>query len=221
MRLKSWIACLSAAALISLQAAVPAAAKDRAGGGELKIAAKPAADEKKAEAPKGAVKKAKDRCKDGEPSKVGKYEISKGKNLPASISKPLADGKGDAEKGLGWMAHRRLGNCLACHEITKVLDLAKTKSQIEITDLNGKTSKMPLGTHGHIGPSLDGVADRYTEGELRMLVVNAKKIFPDTIMPAFHRNDGFTNVHPDCDGLAILSAAQVEDVVAFLKTLKE
>ncbi len=188
------------------------------------VAAAPAAAQEKPAADKAAAakpKKAPKRCRDGEPAEVASYEVSKGKNLPASIDKPLTTEAGDADRGLGWMAHRRLGNCIACHQISKVEKMAETKPDIEVTDLNGKKSKMPLGTHGYIGPGLDGVADRYTEGELRMLVVDPKKNFPDTIMPAFHKNAGFLDVFPDCKGLAILSAGQVEDVVAFLKTLKE
>lgn len=172
--------------------------------------------------PKAAVKKQakKDRCKDGEPSEVANYKIGKGKAFEKAINEPLAGKKGDAARGLQWMAHRRLGNCLACHEISKVLERAEKEPNIEITSDDGKKSSMPLGIHGEIGPSLDGVASRYTEGELRMLVVDPKLAFPDTIMPAFHKNSGFTRPHPDCQGLAILNAQQVEDVVAFLKTLK-
>ncbi|MGD9784106.1 MAG: sulfur oxidation c-type cytochrome SoxX [Hyphomicrobiaceae bacterium] len=214
MRRHAWIVALAGTAMLAAAALPgPLAAQDKA----AKATAKATAEAK----PAAPAKKAKDRCKDGEPAEVAKYTVSKGKNLPASIDKPLASAAGDANRGLGWMAHRRLGNCLACHEISKVEELAKKQGQIEVKTLDGKTAKMPLGVHGHIGPTLDGVAERYTEGELRMLVVNPKKIFPETIMPAFHRNSGFTTVHPDCEGLSILSAAQVEDVVSFLKTLKE
>lgn len=166
-----------------------------------------------------AAPKKKERCVDGEPSEVAAYKIGRGEVLGKAINEPLAGNTGDAEKGLQWMAHRRLGNCLACHKISKVLDMAEKKPNIEVT-IDGKKASMPLGIHGEIGPSLDGVASRYTEGELRILVVDPKTAFPDTIMPAFHKNSGFTRVHPDCQGLAILSAQQVEDVVAFLKTLK-
>lgn len=167
-----------------------------------------------------AAPKAKDRCQDGEPSEVASYKTSKGETLEKAINEPLDGKTGDADKGLGWMAHRRLGNCLACHKISKVLAMAEKTPNIQVTTLDGKKSSMPLGIHGEIGPPLDGVAERYTEGELRMLVVNPKTAFPDTIMPAFHKNSGFTRVHPDCQGLAILNAQQVEDVVAFLETLK-
>jgi sulfur-oxidizing protein SoxX len=207
MRQNLWIAPLAAVALLASGGVISSSlAQD-----------KPAAKKEAAAKPKKAPK----RCRDGEQAEVASYKVTKGKHLPAAIDKPLTKEAGNGDRGLGWMAHRRLGNCLACHSISKVEEMAQKKPQIEVTDLNGKTSKMPLGTHGHIGPSLDGVADRYTEGELRMLVVNPKKIFPDTIMPAFHRNSDFLDVYPDCKGLTILSAGQVEDVVAFLKTLKE
>lgn len=169
---------------------------------------------------KAAPKASKDRCKDGETSEVVAYTISKGPNLENAINEALSDKPGDPEKGLQWMAHRRLGNCLACHEISAVLERAEKTPNIEVTNLAGQTSSQPLGNHGEIGPSLDGIASRYSEGELRMLVVDPKAVFPDTIMPAFHKNSGFTRVHPDCQGLTILSAQQVEDVVAFLGTLK-
>jgi sulfur-oxidizing protein SoxX len=205
MRHNLWIAPLAAVALLASGGVISSSlAQD-----------KPAAKKEAAAKPK------KKRCKDGEQAKVANYTVTKGKNVAASIDKPLTADAADANRGLGWIAHRRLGNCLACHVVTKVEEIAKKKPTIEVTDLNGKTSKMPLGTHGHIGPALDGVADRYSEGELRMMVVDPKKNFPDTIMPAFHKNSGFTTVYPDCEGLSILSAGQVEDVVAFLKTLKE
>lgn len=179
-------------------------------------------------APKGAAvldakpapKANKERCRDGETSEVVAYKTSKGPQLAKAINESLTGKPGDPDKGLQWMAHRRLGNCLACHETTKVLSRAEKTPNIEVTNLAGQSSSQPLGNHGEVGPSLDGVASRYSEGELRMLVVDPKAAFPDTIMPAFHKNTGFTRVHPDCQGLTILSAQQVEDVVAFLNTLK-
>lgn len=161
------------------------------------------------------------KCKDGEPSHVAKYTVSKGENATAAINAPLDGLQGNAGDALKWMAHRRLGNCLACHLISKVEEMAKTQPTIVVAvKKNGKKVKMPLGSSGKIGPPLDGVAERYTEGELRMLVVNPKKDFPDTIMPAFHKNSGFLRPSKGCVGKAVLSAQQVEDVVAYLKTLK-
>lgn len=123
-----------------------------------------------------------------------KYEI-----VDNGISKSLTGKSGDAAKGEKTFTNRKLGNCLACHQVTAI-------------------PSQPF--HGEIGPSLDGVADRYSEAQLRMQVVNAKVINPDTIMPAFYRTDGFERVLKKFQGKPILNAEQVEDVLAYLKTLK-
>lgn len=123
-----------------------------------------------------------------------KYEI-----VDSGISKSLTGKSGDAAKGEKTFTNRKLGNCLACHQVTSI-------------------PSQPF--HGEIGPSLDGVAGRYNEAQLRMQVVNAKVINPDTIMPAFYRNDGFERVLKKFQGKSILNAEQVEDVIAYLKTLK-
>ena len=153
------------------------------------------------------------KCKDGETDKIAKYELSKGENLDQAINASLTGAAGDAKKGLKWMTHRRLGNCIACHEVKQISDLAKPD------DLKSLKS---YGFHGAVGPALDGVAGRFTEGELRLIIVDIKKAMPDanSIMPSFHRAEGFNRVHKDCVGQAVLSAERVEDVVAYLKTLK-
>ena len=157
--------------------------------------------------------KKKAKCKDGETDQIAKYELGKGENLASAINASLTGKAGDAKMGLKWMTHRRLGNCIACHEIKQVSNLAKPD------DLN---SLKKYAFHGEVGPALDGVAGRYTEGELRLLIVDIKKAMPDadSIMPSFHRADGFNRVHKDCVGQVVLSAERVEDVVAYLKTLK-
>lgn len=161
------------------------------------------------------------KCKDGEPSHVSKYKAVKGASLDFAIKEPLAGKKGNAGDALKWMAHRRLGNCLACHKISKVVAMSKKTPYIVVAvKKNGKEVKMPLGFPGNIGPPLDGVGGRYTAGELRMLVVDPKRDFPDTIMPAFHKNTGFLRVPKGCKGKAILNEQQIEDIVAYLGTLK-
>jgi len=75
--------------------------------------------------------------------------------------------------------------------------------------------------HGEVGPPMDGVADRWTEAELRGIVTNSKMMFEGTIMPAFYVDSGYTRPLDDFAGKSILTAQQVEDVVAYLMTLKE
>ena len=158
--------------------------------------------------------KKKVKCKDGEVEEVAKFELSKGENIDQAINQSLTGKPGDPVKGLKWMVHRRLGNCIACHEVSKILEKANP---------NDLKSLKTYGFHGKIAPTLDGVADRYSEGELRLIVVSAKQAFPDadTIMPGFHVNDAYHRVIEDCKGHAILSAERIEDVVAYLKTLKD
>jgi len=123
------------------------------------------------------------------------YEIVGGTSIPRS----LTDRPGDPGKARAVIIERSVGNCLACHQIPALDDV-------------------PF--HGDVGPSLANVANRYSEGELRLLIVNPKARFPDTMMPAFYRKNGFFRVLPKHKGKTILTAGQVEDVVAFLLTLK-
>lgn len=81
--------------------------------------------------------------------------------------------------------------------------------------------------HGNVGPSLDGVGDRWSAAELRSIIVNAKVMYEGTVMPSFYRVSGFYRPGDGYTGKAateiapLLTAQQVEDVVAFLGTLKE
>ncbi|HEX2655009.1 MAG TPA: sulfur oxidation c-type cytochrome SoxX [Xanthobacteraceae bacterium] len=115
-----------------------------------------------------------------------------------SLPKSLTGAPGNADAGKKVFLTRTLGNCLACHQVTSL-----------------KSEEF----HGEFGPPLDGVAGRYTEAQLRLIVADPKRIFPDTVMPAFYKNDGLNRVRPEFVGKPILTAAQIEDVVAFLKTL--
>lgn len=117
-----------------------------------------------------------------------------------AVTAALTDTAGDPEAGRKWFVGRKLGNCLACHMNSKVQD-----EQF----------------HGEVGPPLDGVADRWSEAELRGILVNAKQMFDGTIMPAFYKDGGYTRPLDKFEGKPILTAQQVEDVLAYLKTLKE
>lgn len=124
-----------------------------------------------------------------------------------AVAESLTGQPGDPENGAMVMKTKSIGNCISCHEITALNDA-------------------PF--HGEIGPTLDGVADRWSEAEIRGIVSNAKNTYPGTMMPAYYKVDGFVRPGNAYTGKApegpldpLLSAQQIEDVVAFLVTLKE
>ena len=73
---------------------------------------------------------------------------------------------------------------------------------------------------GNVAPSLAGVGARLSEGQIRLRIVDSSRVNPTTIMPAYYKSDGLTRVAPAHRGKTVLSAQQIEDVVAFLVTLK-
>jgi len=107
---------------------------------------------------------------------------------------------GDPAEGRKIFKNRKLGNCLACHV----------------------NSDMPEEQfHGEVGPPLDGVADRWEADDLRGIVSNAKMTFEGTIMPAFYNVSNANRPLEKFANKPILSAQQVEDVIAYLQTLTE
>lgn len=127
--------------------------------------------------------------------------------VDGAVEVSLTGQPGDASAGAEIM-NKGAGNCIACHQVS---DLAH------------------LPFHGEIGPPLDGVADRWTVPELRGIVANAKVMFPDSRMPSFYKTEGFVRLgdaftgkaHGDGEVQPLLTAQQIEDVVAYLLTLKE
>lgn len=116
-----------------------------------------------------------------------------------AVAESLTGQPGDPKKGREIFADRKLGNCLACHANK---------------DLSGQLF------HGTVGPAMDGVATRWEPQQLRAIVVNAKQVFGEqTVMPGFYTLDVGVNVAEDFQGKTILSAQEVEDVVAYLGTL--
>lgn len=115
----------------------------------------------------------------------------------SAIPAPLADAAGDAARGQAIATDRARGNCLACHALP-----------------------VPEPLQGNVGPDLGGVASRLSEGEMRLRVVDPKIVNAETAMPAYYRVDGLFRVRQDMAGRPILAAQEIEDVVAYLRTLK-
>lgn len=132
---------------------------------------------------------------------AGNVEPNEVKFVDGEIAMSLTGSSGDAAKGRDVFINRKKGNCLACH-------------------VNKEISEQSF--HGKIGPPLDGVAGRWEEAELRAILVNSKVVLgEDTIMPSFYRLKNGARTMKKFVGKTILSAEQVEDVLAYLKTLEE
>lgn len=127
--------------------------------------------------------------------------------VDGAVDQSLSGVPGDPAEGRKIVGSKGLGNCVACHMVTDL-------------------EEIPF--HGEIGPMLDGAGERWTEAELRGIVSNAKIMFEDSVMPSFYKTEGFTRPGKAYTGKAaddtfapLLSAQQIEDVVAYLVTLKE
>lgn len=116
-----------------------------------------------------------------------------------SIETPLCDLSGDAARGKAIVTDSDKGNCLACHQFP----------------IDG------VEAYGTIGPPLEGIASRVPEGFIRLRVVDTRNINPMSIMPGFYRDPDLINrPAKKYTGRTFLTAQQVEDVIAYLMTLK-
>ncbi len=114
-----------------------------------------------------------------------------------AIRRPLTVVAGDPVRGREVLAGRD-GNCLLCHVVP------------------GTGARFM----GNLGPSLSGVGARLNAGQLRLRIVNPSRLNPGTIMPSYYRVEGLIRVAPAYRGKPVLTAQQIEDLVAFLGTLK-
>ncbi|MFO1087536.1 MAG: sulfur oxidation c-type cytochrome SoxX [Reyranellaceae bacterium] len=116
-----------------------------------------------------------------------------------AIARSLTGQPGDAVRGRMIVASRSIGLCLLCH--------------------SGPIPEERF--QGTLAPSLAGAGARWSEGQLRLRIVDGTRLNPDTIMPAYYRTMGLQHVAKSFTGKTILTAEQIEDVVAYLATLKE
>lgn len=116
-----------------------------------------------------------------------------------AVDEPLGGVAGDAARGRGIVLDRRKGNCLICHSIPSVKE----------------------SFQGVLGPSLRRVAKRLTVAQIRLRIIDQSRINPATIMPPFYRVKNLRNVASEYRSKPALNIQDVEDVVAYLATLKE
>ena len=115
------------------------------------------------------------------------------------IPQSLTGAKGDPARGRAIVANRQVGLCLLCH--------------------SGPFPEERF--QGDLAPDLRGAGARWSEPELRLRMADSGRINPASIMPAYQKTDGLARVAPAWRGKPILSAEQIEDVVAFLMTLTD
>lgn len=121
------------------------------------------------------------------------FEVTAQDTIPAS----LTGSKGDPARGREIVKNRQVGLCLLCH--------------------SGPFPEERF--QGNLAPDLRS-ASQLTEGQIRQRLVDPSRANPRTIMPAYYRTEGLTRVAPSLRGKTILSAEQIEDVVAYLRTLR-
>jgi sulfur-oxidizing protein SoxX len=120
-----------------------------------------------------------------------------GDGIPAA----LADTPGDALRGRAIVVDRTRGQCLLCH-----------RGPFDATPLERQ--------QGTLASDLGGAGTRWSAAQLRLRIADPKRLDRGTIMPAYFRADGYTRVAAVWQGRTALTAQEVEDVVAFLQTLK-
>jgi sulfur-oxidizing protein SoxX len=115
------------------------------------------------------------------------------------MPQPLTAAPGDAARGRAIVASRQTSACLLCHSAP----IAEERFQ------------------GDLATDLAGAGGRWTEAQLRLRLVDARRLNPASIMPAYYRVEGLQRVGAAWQGRSILSAQQIEDVLAWLRTLRD
>ncbi len=111
-----------------------------------------------------------------------------------AIPEPLTAQPGDPTRGRVIFVERERGHCVICHQ----LDAVDAPFQ------------------GDVGPALNDVARRLSPAQIRLRIAAPAVLWPDTIMPSYYRVAGLNQVAPEFAGRPLLTAQEIEDVVAFL-----
>jgi len=109
-----------------------------------------------------------------------------------------AAGVGDPARGAAIVANRALSQCTLCHPAPGV----------------------PAHLRGNLAPDLAGVGARHGRDALRERLLHPERFNPDTVMPSYGRTEGLARVGPAWRGKPLLDAQQIDDVVAYLTTLR-
>lgn len=115
-----------------------------------------------------------------------------------AVPQALTATPGDPVRGRAIVASRQLGLCLLCH--------------------SGPVPEERF--QGNLAPDLAGAGSRWSEGQLRLRIADAQHLNPASMMPAYYRSEGLVRVGAAWQGKPIMNAQQIEDVVAYLRTLR-
>jgi sulfur-oxidizing protein SoxX len=116
-----------------------------------------------------------------------------------AVPAPLTGQPGDPARGRALVVDRRAGLCLLCH----AGPFPEERFQ------------------GTLAPDLGGAGSRWSTGQLRLRLVDSRRVNPDSIMPAYYRVEGLERVAAAWRDRPVLTAQEIEDVVAFLATLRD
>ena len=130
---------------------------------------------------------------------LGHFEIASAVTITdGAIKQPLSDQGGDPTRGRAIVLSRQTGLCILCH--------------------NGPFPEEQF--QGNLAPELGSSVGHYSAAQLRARLVNPAYFNPNTIMPAYYQTEGLTRVAPKYAGQTILTGQEIEDVIAFLETMK-
>ena len=124
--------------------------------------------------------------------------LAKFRVIADGIPEAIGGATGNAERGRALILGREAANCVLCHAVPEP----------------------GLRFSGNLGPPLGGVARTFSVAQLRLRVVDNMRVNPTTIMPSYYRIEGFDQVAGAYHGKPILDAEQIEDIVAYLATLR-
>jgi L-cysteine S-thiosulfotransferase len=128
-----------------------------------------------------------------EPGNLARFRV-----IADGIPEAIGGATGNAERGRALILGRESANCVLCHAVPEP----------------------GVRFSGNLGPPLGGVSRTFSVAQLRLRVVDNMRLKPMTIMPSYYRIDGFDQVAGAYRGKPILDAEQIEDIVAYLATLR-
>jgi sulfur-oxidizing protein SoxX len=111
---------------------------------------------------------------------------------------PLTSVPGDPSAGQAVFTERNQGHCVLCHQV----------------------QSLDAPFQGNIGPDLSGVGARLSQAQIRYRIIDASRLNPATTMPAYYRVSGLRQVAAEYEGKTVLSASQIEHLVAYLGSLR-